>query len=74
LQTFVCGPQFWATFFHSQGYALIFDKNVLGYVLGDIFRKTHLVTLVQTEAVCTIQKKKNTSKRKAFLNANEEPN
>jgi hypothetical protein len=35
----VCSPHVWDIFFHSKDCALIFDKKVLGYVLGEIFQK-----------------------------------
>jgi hypothetical protein len=30
-------PHFWDTVCHGKGYALIFDKTILGYILGDFF-------------------------------------
>jgi hypothetical protein len=43
-------PKFWATSFHDQVYALILTKNRLGYILGDFFQKTRLVTLAMNQA------------------------
>jgi hypothetical protein len=37
-------PNFWDTFFHGKSDEH-FYKNGLGYILGDFFSQTHLVTL-----------------------------
>jgi hypothetical protein len=32
--------QFWATFVHGKGYAVILTKNGLGHILGDFFKNS----------------------------------
>jgi hypothetical protein len=48
-ENYINSPHFYATFFLSTDAALIFTKNGLGYILGDFFNKTHLVTLLPTQ-------------------------
>jgi hypothetical protein len=43
------GPHFWATFLPRLRLCINFDKNLLGYILGDFFPKTHLVTLTASQ-------------------------
>jgi hypothetical protein len=38
--TEVCSPNFWATFFHGEGYAFVLTKNRVGYFLGNYYAKS----------------------------------